>query len=463
MSEQLKRIAIDNLVVEITRKCQLKCAHCLKGDAQNVDMSVDVIDKLLESVVSIGTLLFTGGEPTMNLQGMKYFLDVMKSKGISLNKLKIVTNGCETSEDVIALIQDYYSYITYDKTYGKHTIMIEISNDAYHEKCGATPEKGYDFYKKKLEDYPQILVTLYNYGNIPKSIGRAKNLKEATTGISENMPLRKIEILTEESHNYCTSRKHFRILYNMDAVIMCPIIISAHGKVAQANTIEMEYEEFDNVGVSIKEIGLINAIYKYNQGAEYCIACKIMENYITQVRMSDEASAKILAWLNGDLKDSVENMVKVDMREYAKLVDDQAESLAEDEDFNTIVKEWCNEVGEYAVEKAIHKAKQIAKLQMQRTSKYRKKAKRLASMTSGFIPKASDTAYYGAYGEKEVFKNEEERQVREKHPEWEHKDCVRYVNSLKWVKYYSPEGKQPNMLLFSRHLSILKNIIGKYK
>ena len=87
MSEELKRIAIDNLVVEITRKCQLKCAHCLKGDAQNVDMSVDVIDKLLESVVSIGTLLFTGGEPTMNLQGMKYFLDVMKSKGISLNKL----------------------------------------------------------------------------------------------------------------------------------------------------------------------------------------------------------------------------------------------------------------------------------------------------------------------------------------------------------------------------------------
>lgn len=44
MSEELKRIAIDNLVVEITRKCQLKCAHCLKGDAQNVDMSVDVID-----------------------------------------------------------------------------------------------------------------------------------------------------------------------------------------------------------------------------------------------------------------------------------------------------------------------------------------------------------------------------------------------------------------------------------
>ena len=75
MNENLvetKKIAIDNITVEITRKCQLQCAHCMKGDAQNVDMSRQIIDKLLESVCSIGTLLFTGGEPTMNLDGMKY-------------------------------------------------------------------------------------------------------------------------------------------------------------------------------------------------------------------------------------------------------------------------------------------------------------------------------------------------------------------------------------------------------
>lgn len=71
MSENFEKTAIDYLSVEITRKCQLKCAHCMKGEAQNIDMSVEVIDKLLESVVSIGTLLFTGGEPTMNLQGIQ--------------------------------------------------------------------------------------------------------------------------------------------------------------------------------------------------------------------------------------------------------------------------------------------------------------------------------------------------------------------------------------------------------
>lgn len=48
-----EKIAIDHLLVEITRKCQLRCAHCLRGDAQNINMSPKIIDKLLESVCVI--------------------------------------------------------------------------------------------------------------------------------------------------------------------------------------------------------------------------------------------------------------------------------------------------------------------------------------------------------------------------------------------------------------------------
>lgn len=459
MSEDFEKTAIDYLSVEITRKCQLKCAHCMKGEAQNIDMSVEVIDKLLESVVSIGTLLFTGGEPTMNLQGMKYFLDVIKSKGISLNKLQIITNGCETSEDVIALIQDYYNYITYDKTYGKHMIMVEISNDVYHEKCDATPKKGYDFYKKKLEDYPKILIALYNFGNRPIAIGRAKQLPEAVADLYEGMPPRKVEILYKNSHNYCAARNCYELMNNTDAVIMCPIEVTVDGYVSHAFSSD---ERCGKAGVSIEKIGLLNAIREYNQEAEYCIACMIIENYVKQIRTQDEVSTRMLALLNGDLDDSIVNMAKVDMEEYYALSKDYAEGLPENENFDTIVREWRDEVGEYAVEKAIYTAKRIAKQQMRKNRKYRQEIRKAKQILGEYIPKPSDTAYYGAHGE-EVFKNEEERQVREEHPEWEHKDCIRYVNSLKWVKYYSPEGKQPNILLYSKHLSILNNIINKYK
>ena len=38
-----EKIAIDHLLVEITRKCQLRCAHCLRGDAQNINLSPKII------------------------------------------------------------------------------------------------------------------------------------------------------------------------------------------------------------------------------------------------------------------------------------------------------------------------------------------------------------------------------------------------------------------------------------
>ena len=51
---------IENLCVEVTRKCNMKCAHCLRGDAQNMDINTCYIDTLLENVSGIGSITFTG-------------------------------------------------------------------------------------------------------------------------------------------------------------------------------------------------------------------------------------------------------------------------------------------------------------------------------------------------------------------------------------------------------------------
>ena len=40
-----EKIAIDHLLVEITRKCQLRCAHCLRGDAQNIATKIKHVAK----------------------------------------------------------------------------------------------------------------------------------------------------------------------------------------------------------------------------------------------------------------------------------------------------------------------------------------------------------------------------------------------------------------------------------
>lgn len=466
MNENLvetKKIAIDNLTVEITRKCQLQCAHCMKGDAQNVDMPRQIIDKLLESVCSIGTLLFTGGEPTMNLDGMKYFLSVLKAKEISLNKLDIVTNGCDTSDEVIQLIKEYHDYMTYDKERGKYMIIIGVSNDVYHMRCNNISKSAYENYVKAFSEYSDIRVAEYNYGNIPKAIGRGKKLKEAHTGINENMPQRKIEIMSKESHNLCVSRKYYELQEGVDAVIMCPIIISAHGYISHAGTMELTYEDFDKLGVSIGQGNLIEVINQYNQGAEFCIACMLIERYLKQARRKDELSARILQLLNCDFHEFYKNAKNVSMKEYNELANNGTDYSWSEEDFEKIVNEWSNEVGADSVSNVINTAKEILNIQMQRTRPYRQQAKALgklvSNLTSGVVQKPSDTAYYGDG----LFKNEEERKIHEEHPKWAHKDCVRFANSQKWVEYFSKRNGNTDTFLLMKHLAILQSIQDKYK
>ena len=38
---------IDNLYFEVTRRCNMKCGHCLRGCAQKVDLTIDIVDRFL--------------------------------------------------------------------------------------------------------------------------------------------------------------------------------------------------------------------------------------------------------------------------------------------------------------------------------------------------------------------------------------------------------------------------------
>ena len=56
------KLNIYNLVLEVTRRCNMCCAHCLRGEAQNMDMQKETIDKLLDQTDSISMVTFSGGE-----------------------------------------------------------------------------------------------------------------------------------------------------------------------------------------------------------------------------------------------------------------------------------------------------------------------------------------------------------------------------------------------------------------
>ena len=55
----LKKLTINDLTVEVTQRCNMKCRHCLRGDAQDVDIFLSDIDGLLNQTEAIGQLTIT--------------------------------------------------------------------------------------------------------------------------------------------------------------------------------------------------------------------------------------------------------------------------------------------------------------------------------------------------------------------------------------------------------------------
>lgn len=43
-------IYVNYLAIEVTRRCNMKCNHCLRGDAQNLDISTAVLSGIASSV-----------------------------------------------------------------------------------------------------------------------------------------------------------------------------------------------------------------------------------------------------------------------------------------------------------------------------------------------------------------------------------------------------------------------------
>ena len=43
-----KKLYIENLILEVTRKCNMSCAHCMRGNAEELDLSFSTIQPLLD-------------------------------------------------------------------------------------------------------------------------------------------------------------------------------------------------------------------------------------------------------------------------------------------------------------------------------------------------------------------------------------------------------------------------------
>jgi len=122
-------IGLTELWIESTRRCNMKCRHCCRGDAQNIDMSIDIIDIFFKQVSFIGVIGFTGGEPSLVPNILQDILNVAKKYKVRILSFQIVTNGKEISDEFIEVLQNWYDYCEHNMS-----TNIFISIDKFHEK-----------------------------------------------------------------------------------------------------------------------------------------------------------------------------------------------------------------------------------------------------------------------------------------------------------------------------------------
>jgi len=170
-------IIYKELGIELTRRCNEKCAHCLRGDALDVDLSKEIIDSLFDNndIRLIENLLLSGGEPTMNGQALSYLVDKIIEKRVVIGTYRVIINGTYYDPlfgDAIKRLHEYIDRVGWNKLYNVMYAnsfgRIGISQDQYHKEV---KQEVLD----KLNELPSKIIILDDEYNSEKLLpyGRA--------------------------------------------------------------------------------------------------------------------------------------------------------------------------------------------------------------------------------------------------------------------------------------------------
>ncbi len=103
---------INTISFEITRRCNLNCKWCSKGDPQNLDISKEIIDKTLDEIqyYYINCIRITGGEPFLKPEIIEYLIGKIIEKKIKVKMLHMISNATIKSEKVRDSIVNFIEY-----------------------------------------------------------------------------------------------------------------------------------------------------------------------------------------------------------------------------------------------------------------------------------------------------------------------------------------------------------------
>lgn len=243
----MRQIIWNHLNIELTRRCNMHCAHCFKGDAQDKDISNDVIDGLLDNTVAIYHLGLVGAEVTLCPDRMRYLLNGLIKRNIPLLAMNFTTNGKICSPEVVQIVKDYAAYIrkfVRDDCRIDGDIHIGISFDEFHDEgCYG---QGFKYYSEQLRGVARV--GKISTGHMPLAFGRAEKLNKVMRTrlrkdcngflreiIVKPCEPKRVEYLSAKHKPVCAIRDTAEIYNESQVMVICTVMVSVSGKLYPDN------------------------------------------------------------------------------------------------------------------------------------------------------------------------------------------------------------------------------------
>jgi len=125
----------------------MKCAHCIRGSAQALDMDLEIINRVISQAGTIHTLSITGGEPSLNASAISHMRFSLNYQHCRLGYFWVATNARFFKED-------FYNELIWlhEQCNEPDMCVLTISGDQYHyrqsnvayEKYQALPFYAHD-------------------------------------------------------------------------------------------------------------------------------------------------------------------------------------------------------------------------------------------------------------------------------------------------------------------------------
>lgn len=208
----LKKINIYSLSIEITRQCNMCCIHCMRGDAENVNLDPNILNSFLKQVKDITTLTITGGEPSLVPEIMIKLLREFQKYKVDVGNIYIVTNGKKITNKFITACIEWYLYC-----YDNEISAVCTSKDMFHEPVWPDNIKKLEalsFFnnRDKNTDFTKTHVL---------NIGRAKTLHLPNVTKNDKPYFEEIECETIDEHTIEVCSGNITVTTNGDILSQC--------------------------------------------------------------------------------------------------------------------------------------------------------------------------------------------------------------------------------------------------